>query len=181
MKKSAIICRALIEQEEKSGEASVPESDRLLVRKLTRNVVRGGVAGGVPTTTYKTLREYLGKRTRKKAGRHTYIIDRGDFIAVRYYSTDVVKAFPNGSIKVCGGGWINSYSTRQRINSWLSGGWNIYRHNNRCYWYNRKTRAGCYDDPLRCLFPFTNEDKILADGTLVPQAEMIVRKTPGNT
>lgn len=38
--------------------------------------------------------------------------------ALQYHSTDVVTAYPNGSVKLDSGGWITS-TTKERINRYL--------------------------------------------------------------
>lgn len=57
-------------------------------------------------------------RESRKVANNTYLQRRADgSIAVMLHSTDVVKFFPDGSVKVNTGGW-DSNTTRDRINTW---------------------------------------------------------------
>lgn len=60
-------------------------------------------------------------RERRKVGNNTYAERRGDRIAIRLHSTDVVTFLPDGSIMLNTGGWY-SVTTKDRMNSYLPGG-----------------------------------------------------------
>jgi hypothetical protein len=118
---------------------------------------------------------------------HTSIVryaDEDGRIAVRYHDTDVVTAFPDGTVVVDSGGWRpggdnenNGWTmptgthTMIRINDFIDAGWQIYmmpiRRNQRqrgeggnWYWYNRQQEGR---------WAYTDGDKILPNGSLHPQ------------
>lgn len=155
------------------------------------------VPGTGPTQVFQRLTQWLAQRhqrgnpnLRKLSGRgftHTIIIRYAEDdrrIAVRYHDTDVVTAYPDGTVVVDSGGfrpggsnahmgWTMPTGTHTmiRINQWLDAGWQIYampiRRNDRqkgeggnWYWYNRQ-REGRW--------AYTDGDKIMPNGSLMPQ------------
>jgi len=194
------IFRLLIEEE---PPVPVPDDPSQLgldfnpdVADVKAEIMRYGetfrIPGNGSSSTYELFqrklagaRERDGQRRKKLQG-NTYIIDYGDRIAVRYYQTDVVTAFPDGKVVVDTGGWHPgggqiSYgwrgepgtTTRDRIGhmAGTAGGWDIYQKDRVWYWYNRSTGLGNWEDDRR--FPFTPGDTIYPDGSLELQAEVI--------
>ena len=54
----------------------------------------------------------------RKIGNNTYLIRRGENIAIRLHNTDIVIYYPNGKIVLNSGGW-RTPTTKDRINSAL--------------------------------------------------------------
>jgi len=148
------------------------------------------IPGDGPTSTYQFFQGKLaGARVRegqrrKKIQNNTYVIDYGNRLAVRYYQTDVVTAFPDGKVVVNTGGWhpgghqinygwraLPGASTLDRIGHMANtaGGWNIYKKNFVWYWFSGGGHVGDWRDTRR--FPFTSGDTIFPDGSLQLQAE----------
>lgn len=50
--------------------------------------------------------------------------------ALRYHQTDVVTAYPDGSVKLDSGGW-RTPTTKERINRYLPTGYVLYQKNNK--------------------------------------------------
>ncbi len=152
------------------------------------------VQGTGPTLVFNRLQAELARNRgrnphrMKLTGRGntaTSIIRHEDGrISVRYHDTDVVTAYPDGTVVVDSGGWRpggenanNAWTmpagtnTMIRINEWLDAGWQIYRmpirRNDRqrgeggnWYWYNRRTEGR---------WAYSDGDKILPNGSLLPQ------------
>lgn len=122
---------------------------------------------------------------RKKIANNTFLIQYPEGkIAVRFHDTDVVTAFPDGTVVVDSGGWRpgGEYAnmgfsmpagttTMARINDWLDAGWRIYRlpimrnsdqrgEGGTWFWYNRDKQGK---------WAYTDGDKILPNGSLQPQ------------
>lgn len=57
----------------------------------------------------------LGGRTTRKVANNSYVTDHGDFIAYRLHSTDVVRAYRDGSVILNTGGW-QTVTTKDRMN-----------------------------------------------------------------
>jgi hypothetical protein len=70
-------------------------------------------------TSYTELDNLLTgrNRDRRKVGNNTYAERRGDDIAIRLHSTDVVTWHPDGSCTLDSGGWA-TVTTKDRINTW---------------------------------------------------------------
>lgn len=58
--------------------------------------------------------ELLGGRNRRKVGHNTYLLSRGEDVAVRYHNTDVVTFHADGTATLRNGGW-NTLTTRKRF------------------------------------------------------------------
>ncbi len=71
----------------------------------------------VKPTSFLEASAYLnGKKSLKLAG-NTYLEPREDgSIAVRYYATDIVTYYKNGSIKLNNGGW-RTVTTKERMSA----------------------------------------------------------------
>ena len=94
-------------------------------------------------TTYQTLDEQLTGRNHngRKLGNNTYAERRGDDIAVRLHSTDVVTFTPDGSIVLDSGGW-RTVTTKERMNRYIPAGWILSCASG--VWYLGKHNAGHY-------------------------------------
>ena len=81
--------------------------------------------GGHKTTaeTYAKADAQLQGRCKlsRKVANSTYLVRRGDDIALRLHATDVVTLHPDGSITLDSGGW-HTVTTKDRINqyAWIS-------------------------------------------------------------
>lgn len=83
---------------------------------------------------YKTANEKLQGRCResRKLSNNTYLKRRGEGeIAVRLHSTDILTFYADGRIEVNTGGW-NTVTTKDRINSHLSG-WSVWSEKNEMF------------------------------------------------
>jgi hypothetical protein len=57
----------------------------------------------------------------KRYKTHYLIIDRKDHMALRFWNTDILKAYPDGSITIDCGGWSGNPTTKTHLNQWLRG------------------------------------------------------------
>lgn len=109
----------------------------------------------------------------RKIANNTLVVSGGDSYAVRLHNTDVVTAYPDGSLSLNTGGWY-SVTTKERINRYLPTG--ITLGSERGEWRLRHTtyrKVGTeWDSPT----VFTTVWSVpFADGiTLVPQGETYV-------
>lgn len=129
--------------------------------------------GSGPTITYLRIGSKLNGRARRKIGNNTYVLEFRDYRAVRLHGTDVIVAYPNGTVKVNTGGW-ETRTTLDRINDWLPSGWGIYSLKSTWYWYNRTEDIGWHLAPI--MYPFTDGDTISPDGMLNMQRDPVLVK-----
>jgi hypothetical protein len=205
MLSASAIVRLLIEDEEPAAQPppgdpnppAAPSPDDLIDprRDIDRMLDQKpfAIPGTGETHVYQRMRgQFEGRYHRdpnrlKLVGRgnsHTSIIRYPDRFAIRYHDTDVVTAYPDGTVVVDSGGWRpggeyensgwtmpTGTHTMIRINEWLDAGWQIYRlpirRNQRqrgeggnWYWYNRQQKGQ---------WAYTDGDKILPNGSLLPQ------------
>lgn len=85
--------------------------------------------------TYNELNEKLTGRNKngRKLANNTYAERRGDNIAIRLHSTDVLTFFPDGKIVVNSGGW-KTVTTKGRINAYLPRPFGINQKDFAWYW-----------------------------------------------
>jgi len=57
----------------------------------------------------------------KRYKTHYLIIDRKDHMALRFHRTDILKAYPDGSITIDCDGWADRPTTKTHLNEWLRG------------------------------------------------------------
>lgn len=77
------------------------------------------------------LERHMYKRGRNKGdapmGRrdktHYRIIDRGTHLAVRFWNTDILRAYPDGNVMLDCNGWADSITTKIHLNDALPSGW----------------------------------------------------------
>lgn len=104
---------------------------------------------------YQTgLEKLTGRnRDRRKLANNTYLERRkGDVIAVRLHSTDVVTYHPNGDIVLDSGGW-RTHTTKDRINGYIRGtGVCMWQENGQWIVSVRQTDSGKGAWASRCLF-----------------------------
>jgi len=146
------------------------------------------VAGTGPTNLYQRLTDTLRNRPQKKVGNNTYAIRHPDRLAIRFHSTEVVTAYPDGRVVVDSGGWKQGTgghgynvgwssepgtTTMARMNDWLCSGWQIYRLKNEWYWYNQ---AGERPWESAKRLPYSDRDTIKPDGALQLQQNPIYLK-----
>mgnify|MGYP005825807367 FL=1 len=65
--------------------------------------------------TYQEATDRLGTRDSRKVGNNTYLVRRGDNIALRLHRTDVVTFQPDNSVVLDSGGWL-TVTTKNRMN-----------------------------------------------------------------
>lgn len=82
---------------------------------------------------YQELDSQLQGRCResRKVGNNTYLRRRGDAIAVRLHSTDVLTFAADGSVTLDSGGW-RTVTTKERMNRFLRGP-RVYQENSVLY------------------------------------------------
>jgi len=115
--------------------------------------------------TYAQLNEKLTGRNinGRKIANNTYAERRGDAIAIRLHSTDILTFNANGSVAVNTGGW-KTVTTKARLNDYLPNGFRIYQTKGIWYWYQ-------YNGQFHTLGQFTDGDKISLNGKLEIQAK----------
>jgi hypothetical protein len=77
------------------------------------------------------LERHMYKRGRNKGdapmGRrgkdHYRIIDRGTHLAVRFWNTDIIRAYPDGKVMADCNGWSDRITTKMHLNNALPSGW----------------------------------------------------------
>lgn len=137
----------------------------------------------LPTDLYQRLTGILNGRPQKKVDRNTYAVRNPDSLAVKFHQTDVVTAYPDGVVMVNSGGWKPGggrydprfrggpgTTTMARMNDYLCSGWQIYKLKGEWYWFNT-TGPRHWEMDVR--YPYTDKDKIMADGSLKLQAHPI--------
>jgi len=82
-------------------------------------------------------------KDRHKVGNHTWLVRRADSIALRLHNTDIVTAFPNGTLRLNTGGW-RTVTTKARMNQWLPFG-NVYQKDYE-WWLTLNGRHYLYHD-----------------------------------
>lgn len=86
--------------------------------------------------TYETLNEQLSGRNHngRKIANNTYAERRGEAIAIRLHSTDILTFDKDGSIVANTGGW-KTVTTKARLNEYLPNGYRISQDRGIWYWY----------------------------------------------
>lgn len=182
------IFRLLIEDEQ--AEAASPDDPNQLALDFNPDVFNPKteimryaetpfrIPGSGPTDLYAKLALNIRNRESKKVGRNTYIIKYPDRLAVRFYRTDVVTAYPDGKVVVKTGGWRPGggmgagVTTRDRINTWLTSGWHIFQQSYEWFWFNYRANQGMWDSDFK--LPFNDGDTIYPDGSLQLHAHPIL-------
>lgn len=85
--------------------------------------------------TYETLNAKLSGRNAsgRKIGNNTYAERRGDAIAIRLHSTDILTFNADGTIVANSGGW-KTVTTKARLNEYLPSGYSISQSGGIWYW-----------------------------------------------
>lgn len=92
----------------------------------------------------KSGRTLIGGQKARKIGNNTFAVDRGDHVAIRLHSTDIMRFYPDGSVALDSGGW-RTVTTKARFNEYLPGGWRISQE--RGFWkVARYTETGWSDE-----------------------------------
>lgn len=63
----------------------------------------------------------MGNLVRKKIANHTYLVRDGKTIHVKFYDTNIISFFPNGSYQLTTGGWRTA-TTAERMRRFLHHG-----------------------------------------------------------
>jgi hypothetical protein len=90
-------------------------------------------------------------------------------IAVKLHLTDIITVSPDDTLVVDVGRW-HTVTSLSRLNDWLPSGWGLYTHKGTWYWHNYRHRDEELNPGFKRTQPYSNGDKITADGTLHPQA-----------
>jgi hypothetical protein len=109
---------------------------------------------------FKTANEKLQGRCskRRKIANNTYLERREDgSIAVRLHYTDIIIFFPNGDTVLDASNW-HTFTTKARMNEFMSTGWHVYQKNYN--WYLRNYTTGQEVD-------FVNYIKITSNGRVI--------------
>ena len=168
-----ILVRTLLEAGELPPGDEAPSPDDIDPKDYAMNVVKRTWPGDPVGEYYQRLLAQLKGRPSRKVGNNTYLEKLADWIGVRLHNTYVVRVTPDNTVYATTGGW-HTVTTMDRLKSWLPGHWNVYRRQNETYWYN--WRHPIDGTTMRVEQPFTDGDKILPDGTLVPQAQPVFKK-----
>ncbi len=86
-------------------------------------------------TTYADASALLGPKDERKIGHNTTLhrpFSRSDFLAVRFYRTNIVTFYANGWIRLNSGGY-RTVTTKERINRYLSAGYSVFQHDRNWY------------------------------------------------
>ena len=78
-------------------------------------------------TVYEVMEHNLTHKI-KERGVDTRLHRVGEAIALQYHWTDVVVAYPDGSVVLRHGGWWTK-TTKERINRYLPSGYTLYQKN----------------------------------------------------
>jgi hypothetical protein len=90
-------------------------------------------------------------------------------IAVKFHYTDIITVSTDDTLVVSNGGW-HTVTTLARLNDWLPAGWGLYSLKGNWYWHNYRHSDEELNPGFKRTQPYSNGDKITADGTLHPQA-----------
>lgn len=77
---------------------------------------------------------------RRKIANNTYLERRGDDIAVRLHSTDVVTVSRDDTVTLDSGGWL-TVTTKERMNRFGP----VYVYSDKGIWYVSRVHAGTYE------------------------------------
>ena len=160
---------------------------------------------GEPDSDYFfRLNQRLGGGTKTKVANNTYLVKHPDgSVAVKYHNTEIIVVQPNGDVTVStsgrgvqkyidrdyrwgGYGNVQSWttvSTMERMNEFLPHGWRLYGKHQQggghtdwdWFWIGDRDLMGEWGaENIRV--PYTDGDRILANGTLIPQAPPVREK-----
>lgn len=101
-----------------------------------------GFANGSSSKTYRggeAMRDASGERVRGgKIAHNTYAYESGDTIIVRYHTTDILQAYPDGIVVALSGHC--SFTTRQRHKEYMAPGWNTGNERGDTFVYGPRLR-----------------------------------------
>lgn len=162
-----------------------PEPDMSLNFDVKRHTQRAAEGTPLPVPgvsiagTYNTWNQkFAQKRLRRDGPTEYFKVDNNTLlvrdtvdntIAVRFHATDIITIYSDDMLVVDNGGW-QTVTTLARLNDWLPSGWGIYTHKGTWYWQNYRHRDEELNPGFKRTQPYSNGDKITADGTLHPQA-----------
>lgn len=114
---------------------------------------------------YNELDAQLQGRNRngRKIANNTYAERRGEAIAIRLHSTDILTFNPDGSTVVNSGGW-RTVTTKARLNDYLPNGYGISQSKGLWYWHK-------YNGQFESLPLYNDGDSITPTGELVTKAK----------
>jgi hypothetical protein len=158
-----------------------PEPQGIDVKGFTDKLVSGRPlpVPGVPITGfYRDLdKRFAQKRLRRDGPTEYFKVDNNTFlvrnpsdgyIAVKLHSTNILTVYQDDTLVLQNGGW-QTVTTLSRMNDWLPSGWRIYTHKGSWYWHNYRHSDEELNPGFKRTQPYSNGDKITADGTLHPQ------------
>ncbi len=124
-------------------------------------------------TSYNILSALLTSRCKdsRKLANNTYLVRRGENIAVRLHDTDVATYLPNGDVILNSEGW-RTPTTKARINDYLPGRWRLIQEGGVWYLVNPPPDSYAWGkEQTRYRF---------ADGVTIQENEIIVGALPDN-
>ncbi len=98
-------------------------------------------------TTYSEALAILGDRDERTIANNTRLVRRGEDVALRLHSTDVVTYLSTGGYRLNTGGW-HSVTTKDRINRALAAGWRVYSDKGVWYVYRNGRKVEQFQDGL---------------------------------
>lgn len=102
----------------------------------------------------------------RKLANNTYLERRGDNIALRLHSTDIITFQPDGIVLVTTGGW-KTVTTKARLNEYLPHGFGISQKGGVWYWWQNANA----NQNLKPGTVFSDGDKITRKGEIRAQAK----------
>jgi uncharacterized protein YehS (DUF1456 family) len=185
MKTAKDLVNRLIEADELPGDIPDPlaNPDELVKASNNSNIVLKGypvalyhkwkdMMRGRRLVPVADVRNELGGFSKSKGTTASYLVDNGDMIALKLHDTDVIQVYSDNHVVVSSGGYV-TLTTGKRINCISPGGWGVYAKNGSFYWSNIRL----YKDPElgKAVIKFTDGDIIMPDGTLKPQAQIVIK------
>ena len=115
-------------------------------------------------TLYDEFDDQWRNTRRRKLANNTYLENRENHYAVRLHRTDILGAYPDGSISLNAGGW-RTVTTKERLNRYLPAGFGLWQE--RGEWFGSRGR---YDSAGFRRYAFADGMRISADGTVTGAA-----------
>jgi hypothetical protein len=180
----------LLEADDMLPQPSPDAPDPAFDTKALTHRASAGIPLPVPGAsiigTYRDLaRKFDQKRLRRDGPTEYFKVDNNTLlvrdthtgnIAVKLHLTDIITVSPEDTLVVDVGRW-HTMTSLSRINDWLPAGWRIYTCKGNWYWHNYRHSDEEQNPGFKRTQPYSNGDKITADGTLHPQYGPEFKKT----
>jgi len=175
------ITKMLLDDEQPVDPAATPvdpDPEKLLTQYVSGKVPF--MLPGSPVFLWQRWGERLnGRQSKRVQGTETKLVQvDAEHIALQYHNTYVVTVDNTNKVTVATDGFC-SKTTMERINWAAPGGWHVFgrkprkehAYNWNLFWCNYGSKSGAWGDQR--VLPFTDGDTILANGTLVMQAQPV--------